>query len=269
MDETTVPQSGMLPGRLDTWERALLLVPALLAGIFGVGLLLVPGNRFVGAEGAGIMAGLALALRRGDWTTARLPAVATLAFTIAALFACVATAVSSSGGGDGGGGDGGRSQLVLLLVGGATAVLAVSMVALLVWRRGTARPASGTGVGRTLVWFLALRTATAWLFGVWPLFFPAPFVRTFGVAHVTLFLYRLGGAGLVGYALMGVGELRSRCWSELRAPAVMVLVLAAFCAVVSLASLAIGERSSLGYLVAILASIVTAGTIIELRLASK
>lgn len=230
-------------------------MPATLAGVFGVGLLLMPGNRFVGAEGAGVVVALTIALRRGDWATARLPVVAALAISMAALYACVATAV------------GGNAAFRVYLTMGATLVSAASVAALLFWRRGALRPTPD--VGRVLVWFLALQTAVAWLLGLWPLFFPAQFVRTFGLAHVDLFLYRLGGAGLIGYAVMGIGELRSRCWSELRAPAAMVLVLAGLCAVVSFASLAIGERSSLGYVVAVLGSAVTIGTIVELRRARR
>lgn len=243
-----------MPARLGKRERALLLVPMLLAGVFGVGLLLIPGNRFVGAEGVGLVAALSLALRRGDWATARLPVMAALAISLAALYACIATVVG-----------GGAASGVYLTM-GAMAVAAASAGMLLLWRRGTLRRAPN--VGRGLVWFLALRTTAAWLLGVGPLLFPSQFVSTFGLVHVNLFLYRLGGAGLLGYAVMGLGELRSRCGSELRAPATMVLMLASLCAVVSIASLVLGERSSLGYVVAILAPAVVAGTIIELRHAS-
>lgn len=252
-----VPRMTM-PTRLGTWERALLLVPAIPAAVFGVGLLVVPGNRFVGAEGVGCVAALAIALWCGDWTTARLPTVAALAISTAVLYACVATAAG-----------GGATASVYLIL-GAAAVPAASAAVLLFGRRGrsgTWRPAPD--VGRWLVWFLALRTAVAWLLGLGPLFFPAQFVHTFGVTHANLFLYRLGGAGLVGYAVMGIGELRSRRWSELRAPAAMVLVLVSLCAAVSLVSLAIGERSALGVLVAIVASATTVGTVVELRHASR
>lgn len=252
-----VPRVTM-PAQLGTWERVLLLVPATPATVFGLGLLLVPGNRFVGAEGVGCVAALALALWRGDWVTARLPTVAALAISMAALYVCVATAIG-----------GGATSSVYLTM-GALVVPAASAAVLLIGRRAQGEaPRPAPDVGRGLVWFLALRTAVAWLLGLGPLFFPAQFVHTFGVSHADLFLYRLGGAGLVGYAVMGVGELCSRRWSELRAPAAMVLVLVSLCALVSLISLAIGERSALGVLVAIVALATTIGTIVELRHASR
>jgi hypothetical protein len=147
---------------------------------------------------------------------------------------------------------------------GASSVGMASAGCLLLLRRGIPRP--GPDVARWIVWLVILRTAVTAALGLAPLLAPAQFVRAFGVPGADLFFYRVGGAALVGYAVMGIGELRSRSWRELRAPAAMVLVLAGLCAMVSLGSLAIGERSLLGYLVAMLASTVTAATVIELRL---
>jgi len=241
----------MIPVRLTLRERGLLLVPAAVGCAFGLVLLLLPGNRFVGAEELCSAVGLGLALRQGDWLTARLPLVAALAIYTAVLASCVLVA-----------GEGLGTPRVYLALAASAAAL-TSAGALLVQRRGQPRPAAD--VGRWLLAFVTLRTAVAGVLGTAALFFPAEFAATFSLAGVDLFLYRLGGAALIGFTAMGIGELRSRAWSELRTPAAMVLLLAGLCAVISLASLAIGERSSLGYLVALLASAVAAATIVELR----
>src|SRR6516225_7914647 len=93
-------------------ERALLLVPVL--GGLVVGLLLYEfprafaraaggaGSdpliaRLAGAAVLGYAAALAYALYRRRWIAARLPVLATVAFGVAALYACLAAFVSGNG----------------------------------------------------------------------------------------------------------------------------------------------------------------------------
>lgn len=236
-------------------ERALLLAPLAVGSAFGLGLLLTPGNRFVGAGDFGYALALALGLWAEEWTTARLPVVAALAVNAAAVLACCEALA------------GGSTRPVVYLALGASSTAGVSAGVLLFMRRGA--PRSAPDVARWTVALLAVQTALAGALGVPPLLFPAGFAHFFGVAGADLFLYRLGGAALVGYGIMGICGLRCRNRAELRAPAAMILVLCGLCAVVSLVSLAIGERSALGYLVAVIAPLMTVATAAQLRGAGR
>jgi hypothetical protein len=68
---------------------------------------------------------------------------------------------------------------------------------------------------------LAMIAAT--VFGILPLF-PAFLAATFGYAGTDAFVFREAGAATLGYAVMGVAELRALRWSDLRLPTAMALV---------------------------------------------
>lgn len=234
-------------GRL---ERALLLVAAALGGSIGLGLLLLPGNRFVGAGDCGCALGLLLGLRTSEWRTARLPVVAGLAINATAVLACG----------------------VMLASGTATprvyAALGVSLVAgasaglLLALRHRT--PRSVPDVGRWTVGLLGIQVVLAGALGLPPLLAPAWFAHRLGIAGADELLYRLGGAVVVGYGIMALSGVRCRNRAELRVPAAMVLTLSSLCALVSSVSLLIGERSALGYGVAVVAPLLAGTTAAQL-----
>jgi hypothetical protein len=74
-----------------------------------------------------------------------------------------------------------------------------------------------------------------------PLLLPATFGHAFGLPGVDVFVYRLGGAAVLGYAVLGAFEVRSRAWAEIRSAAIMVVVFnglgAIACALVLLGAL--------------------------------
>lgn len=227
---------------LSARERALLLVP--LASSLVLGLLayevplafarLASGGagdpliaRLAGAATLGYAAALVHALYRRVWAAARLPVLATLAFSVASLFACLAALFS--------GGGQPLTYLILLLAlacGGSAAVMLRA-------RRAEARPPAD--VAPWLVWFVLGATVLSVPFGLLPLLAPAAFARAFGLPGAGVFVYRWGGAALAGYAVLGVFELRSRAWTEIRSAAVMVVVFnglgAIACALVLLGAL--------------------------------
>jgi hypothetical protein len=222
-------------------ERALLLVP--LLGSLALGLLLYETplafaraagdggsdpliGRLAGAAALGYMAALAYAWYRRTWTAARLPLLAALAFGVAAGYACIPALVT-----------GGRPLAYLILL----AALAVIGAAAIVLRahRAEARPAAD--VAPWLYWFVVGATLLSVPFGLLPLLFPATFGHAFGLPGSDAFVYRMGGAAVLGYAVLGYFEVRSRAWAEIRSAAIMVVVFnglgAIACALVLLGAL--------------------------------
>jgi len=61
------------------------------------------------------------------------------------------------------------------------------------------------------------------VFGILPLF-PGTFASLAGYTGADPFVWRQAGAATLGYAAMGVGELVTRRWAEMRLPAVMAAV---------------------------------------------
>ena len=243
---TGVP--AMLP--LRRWERALLVLGAAVAGALGLVLLLLPGNRFVGAGECGSALGLVLGLRAGEWRTARLPVMAALASNTAAVVAC-GTLLAS----------GAATPRVYGVLGGSLAAGA-SAGLLLALRYGT--PRSMPDLARWAVALLVVQTALAAVVGLPLLLAPVWCAQHLGVPGADAFLYRLGGAMLVGYGSMALGGVRCRNRAELRVPTAMVLVLCGLCALVSSISLVIGERSALGYGVAVLAPLMAVASVAHL-----
>jgi hypothetical protein len=136
---------------------------------------------------------VALAWRVG-WAEIRIPAIATLTFTIGALGASVWEFLA------------GARQLVVPFVVVAGAVF--TAIALYWIRRDegvevdAGRPVRP--VGRVI---LALATLSAAVFGIIPLLAPAPFASLFGLSGTDSWVFRLAGAGCLGYATAGVASL--------------------------------------------------------------
>jgi hypothetical protein len=235
-----VPQTPT--NALSDRERALLLAP--LAGSLALGLLayevplafarLTGGAasdaiiaRLAGAATLGYTAALVYALYRRAWTAARLPVLATLVFAVAALFACLATLVSGNG----------RPLVYVILL----AAVAVGGIAVVVLRAHRAEAPPAADIAPWLHWFVLGATVLSVPFGLLPLFAPGTFARAFDLPGADVFVYRLGGAALVGYAVLGYFELRSRAWAEIRSAAIMVVVFnglgAIACALVLLGAL--------------------------------
>ncbi|SRR5258708_7862344 len=208
--------------RLNGLERWLLALPLAGGLVFGLFPFLVPvafasftgfsGNdpfiyRLAGAATFGYAVALALGLQQGTWAAVRLVVIAVLTFNLASLYACSFELLSPSTNGE-------VKPIVLLIL--ATSIAIVTICGGLLYRHRTdARPTPNiaTWVGR----FIVVATIVALVFGLTPLFYPQ-LNHLFGFKVTDLFLYRQAGAATLGYAVMGVFELRSRNWQEIRWP---------------------------------------------------
>jgi hypothetical protein len=256
------------PNALTSRERALLLAPVAGALVFGLLPYEIPlayarmtggsGSdplvaRLAGAATLGYAAALAYAIYQRTWAAARLPLLATLALSVASIYACLVALLS---------GNGQPLTYVLLL-----AALAFGGIAALVLRahRASARPAAD--VAPWLYWFVVGATLLSVPFGLLPLFAPATFAHIFGLPGTDAFLYRQGGAAVLGYAVVGYFELRSRAWAEMRSAAVMVVVFnglgAIACALVLLGALR-DRAGTLAPLALIAGGMVAVATTVEL-----
>jgi hypothetical protein len=258
----------MLKNALTSRERALLLAP--LAGGLVFGLLqyefplafarMAGGSgsdpiiaRLAGAATLGYAAALAYAVYQRTWVAARLPLLATLAFGVASLYACLAALFSGNG----------QPLTYLILL----AALAFSGIAALLLRahRADVRPAAD--VPPWLYWFVVGATVVSVPFGLLPLLAPVTFAHAFGLPGADVFVYRLGGAAVLGYAVLGYFEVRSRAWAEIRSAAIMVLIFNGLgtiaCALVLLGALR-DTPGALAPLALVAGAVVAVATAIEL-----
>lgn len=254
--------------RLAGWERLLLLVPLAGGVVFGVLPLLLPvelaratgyvgddpySGRLAGAATLGYAVALALGLREGTWTPLRITVVAVLVFNVASIYGCLAEIGA------------GRAQPVVYLI-LATSV-AISLIALLLLARHS-RAAMAPDVAAWVLWVIAVATALATAFGFLPLL--APEVgRTFGFPVTDTFVYRQGGASTLGYAAMGVLQLHSRRWEEIRLSAVMALVFNGASAIASVLALLGGESRPLIAVIALAAGAIALLTAVVISRAGR
>ncbi len=267
-----IESSGERAARLSGLERLLLLVPLLGALVFGLTLLLAPqqmavavgapGNdlylyRLAGAATLGCAAAMAWAIAGDSWARARLVVVATLAFSVGSLYSC-GLAIA----------DGQANPGVSIIL--AVSFIIVAITSLLVYaHRRAPRPAPD--IARWLVAFLVAATLLSAPFALLPLFLPVQFGQYFGLQASAgdIFIYHEGGAALLGYATLGVFEVLSGTWQEIRSAAVMVVVFNALAALVSLvvgagAGLLPDKGGTLAPLVAVASGLVAAATVAEL-----
>ena len=117
--------------KLSSLERILLLLPIAGGLVFGLGPLLLggafgaalgfPGNdtfiyRLAGAATLGYAVALIMGLRQGDWAPLRLVIVATLAFNLASIYACIVQLVA-----------GDTNVLVYLILGTSIAITGITV----------------------------------------------------------------------------------------------------------------------------------------------
>jgi hypothetical protein len=210
--------------RLLTLERALLLVPMAGGAVFGLVPYFAPlqlaqatgyrGDdllfaRYAGAATFGYAVALGMGLLRGDWRPLRLVVVAVLVFNFSSLYACLAEIIL------------GRAQPVVFLI-LATSIALVAISAWLLARHRDA-PAAPDVAPWVILLVLVLTIAFA-SFGLLQLLGPVQFARFFGLQGTDTFLFRQAGAATLGYAAMGLLEMRSGAWREIRLPTVMGLV---------------------------------------------
>lgn len=228
--------------KLGNLERVLLLLPIAGGLVFGLGPLLLggafgaalgfPGNdsfiyRLAGAATLGYAVALILGLRQRNWAPLRLVLVATLAFNLASIYACVVQLVA-----------GNTNIIVYLILGTSIAITGITGW-MLSRHSGGERPAADVSVW--YIRFLILGTVLSGVFGLMPLLIPVFGAQLLGFHGTEVFLMRQAGAASLGYAVMGVYGIRSGSWQELRLPLVMALIFNGFSFIASVIALFSGE----------------------------
>ncbi len=145
---------------------------------------------------------VALAARDG-WRHLRIPAIATLTFTLGALAASLWEF-----------GRGGRQPVIVAVI---VAGAAFSLVAAY-WLRRDKGPAINPGrpLGTPARAVLALAVVSAGTFGLLPLLVPGLFASVFGLIGANAWVYRVAGAACLGYATAGIASLMAPGYSPIR-----------------------------------------------------
>ncbi|MEK6207236.1 MAG: hypothetical protein AABM32_06290 [Chloroflexota bacterium] len=195
-----------------------------------------------GAAMLGYAVGLALGVRGRLWDPMRFVVLAAYAFAAIGFFAGFIAFASNQING-------------LVLVVSLWAVLAAYALAqILVAHRGARAGPRDVATWVTVV--LALATVSAAVFGLGPQL-PAPFASLMGYKGTDEYVYRLAGAACFGYAAMGIQELRSLHWDDLRLPSVMALVFNGLAFVASIFEIVAGRTTLLVLLVTLAAGFFT------------
>lgn len=246
-------------------ERALLVIPLLVGFVLGILALfwgaqlaaLTGGTgkdvylyRLTGAVLLGYVPGLLLTILNGVWTPARIVVIATLVFGLGLLYA-VAVALLSS-----------VAEPIVWLI----AVTAALTVAITLWllnqHRDIARPSAD--IAKWVLYLLVFLTAAAFGTGALFTFAPVQTSQLFGFVGADDFVYRLGGAATLGFAVMGVFELRSRAWREIHLPSINAMVFNGISFVATLLAILAGDPILLLLVVFLVALIATVGSAIAL-----
>ncbi len=162
-----------------------------------------------GAALLGYGVALAIGARRAEWEPMRFNVLATYVFSVVAFLAAFVALASSV--------LNGAVMLVLLW----SVIVAYTTGRVVVAHRGVR--AGPRNIARWVALVLVLATISAAVFGIGPQV-PQPFAGLMGYRGTDEYLYRLSGAACFGYAAMGLSELRSLHWDDLRLPNVMALV---------------------------------------------
>lgn len=255
--------------RLSTLERWLIALPLAAGIVFGLFPLLAPEQfasltgfpgidpyiyRLAGAATFGYAVGLAFGLRQGTWAAVKLVVISVLTFNLASLYACGAEIIHPTT-------IGGTKPVVYLIL--VTSLFFVAMTATLLYRHRHDAKMMPT-IASWVVILIVIATILAATFGLTPLFYPQVF-KLVGYKVTDIFLFGQAGAATLGYAVMGIFELRSRNWQELRSPFVMAALFNGVSFLACLLSIALGEPLFLPILVAIASLAVTIAIIIALR----
>ncbi len=174
--------------------------------------------------------------------------LATLVFNLVSIAACAFEIVL------------GRAQPVVFLI-LVTSVLIVGITGRLLGSHGVDQ--ATRDVASWLVALLVAATAAATLFGLLPQFVGF-FAGTFGYKGTDEFLYRQAGAATLGYAAMGVGELRSLTWDQLRLPTIMALTFNALSAIASFIEVVAGTTTPLVLLISLASTVFTIAFVMTL-----
>jgi hypothetical protein len=195
-----------------------------------------------GAAMIGYAVALALGIRGGLWSPMRFVVLAIYVFAAIAFLAGFVSFASNH-----------INGLVAAVLIWAVFV-AWALAQILVAHRGAV--AGPRDVATWVAIVLALATASAAVFGLGPQL-PGPFASLMGYKGTDEFVYRLAGAACLGYAVMGIQELRSLHWDDMRLPNVMAFVFNGLAFLASLLEILAGRATLLVYLVALAAGFFT------------
>ena len=160
--------------------------------------------RLGGAATTGYLIPPLLALAWGaGWRQIRIPAMATITFTIGALAASAWELLA-----------GVRQPIVVAVI---AAGAAFSIIAAYWLRRDEAPPADlGRPLSTAARTVIILATVSAGTFGLLPLLAPGPFATVFSVAAPDAWVSRIAGAACLGYATGGIASLRAGGYPPMR-----------------------------------------------------
>jgi hypothetical protein len=252
--------------RLGVVEKLLLVVPTLAGLFFGLVPLLeaklfAQVTGYVGADddlfiywtaGAATLAYgvvLAIAIREGNWTAARMPVIAVLAFNAGSLFACEEEIRLGRA----------NSHLIVYLILGASIFLCLMSAFLLARHRG--EPHGEPDTARWVPIFLIFATIAAFSTGLLALFLTPQIRPLFGLSAQDVFVYRQLGAATVGYGVMGIFQIRSRRWAELRLGSLMAAIFNTLAFCIGIAALVLGKPPLLPAVLVVAPFFLAAGNI--------
>jgi hypothetical protein len=198
--------------------------------------------RLGGAAMVGYALALAYALRRSEWAPIRFVVLAMYVFAAIAFLAGFVSFASNQING------------LVVVVSLWAVVVAWAVAQVLVAHRGSVAGPRDTATWVRIV--LVLATVSAAVFGLGPQL-PGPFASLMGYKGTDEYIYRLAGAACFGYAAMGVQELRSLHWDDMRLPNVMALAFNGLAAVAALSEILFGRVTLLAILVALAAGFFT------------
>ena len=195
-----------------------------------------------GAAILGYAVALTLGMRGGTWPPMRFVVLATYSFAAISFLAGFVSFASN--------------QITGFVVAFSlwAVVVAYALGQILVARRGL--KAGPRNVASWVLAVLALATVSAAVFGLGPLL-PGPFASLMGYRGTDEYVYRLAGAACFGYAAMGIQELRSLHWDDMRLPNVMAIVFNGLAFLASVFEILAGRATLLVYLVALAAGFFT------------
>jgi hypothetical protein len=176
---------------------------------------------------------LALGLREGGWTGMRLPVAAVLGFNVCSLFACEEEIRLGRA----------SDHLFPILILGASVVLSLISGFVLMRHRGAPRGEPDTA--RWLTVFLVIATIGALATGLLALLFPEQFKPLFGLDARDIFIYRQLGAATVGYGVMGILQVSSHRFQEMRLSLLMAGIFNALACIIGITALVTGKPALL------------------------
>jgi len=191
-----------------------------------------------GAAMIGYGVALALGVRNGLWSPIRFVVLGTYAFTVLVFLAGFVSFVSNQIAG------------IVVVVSLWAVVVAWAVAQILVAHRGAV--AGPRNVATWVAVVLALATLSAAVFGLGPQA-AGPFASVMGYRGTDEYVYRLAGAACFGYAVIGIQELRSLHWDDMRLPNVMALVFNGLAFLASAFEILAGRTTLLAILVALAA----------------